>query len=266
MATIGQVLDQTRTSTFFDSTGLIPLSSPVMSAFLMPHRGLFQSRSYNSMAEYDQKIRKSTFVGVAYLLRQGKDGLAWELQPSPSFLLQNNRSDYFESGEVWVRHQFGDKADFLVDYTRQIARSNEILDPTLFSLILSPQQSGQLMWDSPNRLISRGWAPFPLWQLLASYFFEYHSGFPFTVVNDQRQLVGQADSHHFPDYFSLNVGLEKQFRFQNHEWAVRVSSNNVLGHDNPDTVVNNVDAPDFGAFSGGHGRSFTIRIRLVTAH
>jgi hypothetical protein len=271
LTVIGQVFDQQRTSIFYDSTGMIPLGAPIVSAFLMPHRGLYQPRSYNTTAEWDQKLRKNTFVGAAYLLRQGKDGLSWELQPSGSFLLQNNRSDYFESGEVWVRHQFSDKAEFLLDYTHQIARSNEVLDPTLFSTILSPQQSGPLLWDSPDRVISRGWTPLPRfpiwhWQFLASYFFEYHSGFPYTAVNDQRQLVGPANSRHFPEYVSLNIGLEKQFTFDKHEWAIRFSSNNIMNHDNPDVVVNNIDAPNFGTFSGGHGRSYTIRIRLVTAH
>lgn len=271
MSVIGQVLDQTRTSTFYDSTGLIPIGNPVVTAFLIPHRGLYQPRSYNTMVEWDQKVQGNTFFGLSYLLRQGKDGLAWEFQPPGSFLLQNNRSDYFEAGDFWIRHRFGDKAEIFADYTREIARSNEVLDPTLFSTILSAQQSGQLLWDAPNRVISRGFGPLPRfpiwhWQLLASYFFEYHSGFPYTAVNDLRQLAGPPSSQHFPEYVSLNLGLEKQFTFQKHEWAIRFSSNNVLNHDNPDVIVNNVDAPNFGAFSGGHGRSYTVRIRLVTAH
>ncbi|MFZ0820587.1 MAG: TonB-dependent receptor plug domain-containing protein [Candidatus Acidiferrales bacterium] len=266
LSQFAQALDMMRTSVFFDSTGLVPLGSPVTSAFLIPKAGLIQPVSYNASAEWETKIRERTFVGASYLLRTGRSNLAWELQPSMNFLLMNDRKDQFKSVEGWVRHSFGDKAEIFVDYTRSSATSNQVLDPTLFSLLLSPQQGGPLLWDAPNRVITRGYAPLPIWQLLASYFFEYHSGFPYTAVNEQRQLVGAANSFRFPTYFSLNVGLEKQFRFRNHEWAIRVSSNNVTGHDNPDTVVDNVDAPTFGAFSGGHGRTFVARIRLVTAH
>ena len=265
LSQFGQTLDEMRTSVFFDATGLIPLGSPVTSAFLIPKTGLIQPLSYNTSVEWETKIRERTFVGASYLLRTGQSNLAWELQPSMSFLLQNGRKDQFKSAEIWVRHMFGDKAEIFADYTRSSTTSNQILDPTLFTLLLSPQEGGPLLWDAPNRFITRGYAPLPIWQLLASYFFEYHSGFPYSAVNETRQLVGAANGFRFPTYFSLNVGLEKQFKFRNHEWAIRVSSNNVTGHDNPDTVVNNVDAPTFGAFSGGHGRTFVARIRLVTA-
>jgi hypothetical protein len=49
----------------------------------------------------------------------------------------------------------------------------------------------------------------PLWDLLFSYFFEYHSGFPFSAINDQQQLVGPANSFRYPSYVSLNVGRKR---------------------------------------------------------
>ena len=262
----GQGSDQRRNDVFYDATGLVPTGLPIVSSFLIPQTGLLQQRSYNTTIEFDERILKKTFVGVAYILRDGRNGLAWESQPSGAFLLQNNREDRFESGEVWLRHVFNEQAEIFFNYVRSSATSNEVLDPTVVSLFLSPQQSGPLLWDAPNRLISRGWAPLPLWQLLGSYFVEYHTGFPFNAVNEQQQLVGGADSLRYPTYFSLNLGIEKRFHFHKHEWAIRVSSNNITGHDNPIAVVNNVDAPDFLTFSGGHNRSFTARLRLVTQH
>lgn len=266
LSIIGQAFDQARTDTFYDSTGLVPVGPPIVSSFMMPHGGLSQPRSYNTTAEWDERIASRTYIGVAYLLREGRDAYAWEAQPSGAFLLQNNRNDRFESGEIWLRHVFGEQAEFMVDFTRSRATTNEVLDPTLASLFLSPQQPGPLLWDSPNRLLSRGWTPIPLWHLLLSYFFEYHSGFPFSAVNEQQQLFHAANSFRFPAYMSLNLGLEKRFHFHKHEWAIRVSGNNLTSHNNPNTVVNNVDASDFLAFSGGHGPTFTARLRLVTQH
>jgi hypothetical protein len=270
LLTFGQAFDQERISTFYDAAGTEPLGPPVTSAFLLPHGGLLQGRSYNSTAEWEMKVRQDTLVGAAYLLRQGENGLAWEFMPDESFLLQSNRNDYFESEEAWIRHDFGDKAEITVDYVHEIARSNEVLDPTLFTLLLSPQQGGRLPWDAPNRIVTHGWTPLPAvpkihWHLLLSYFFEYHTGFPYSAVNDELQLVGAPDTYRFPTYYNLNVGLEKEFRFRNREWAIRVSSNNITGHDNPLEVVNNIDAPNFGAFYGGTGRALTARIRLITA-
>ena len=39
---------------------------------------------------------------------------------------------------------------------------------------------------------------------------------------------------------------------------------NVLAHNNPNTVVNNVDAPNYLQFAGGHTAMFSARLRLVT--
>jgi len=123
-----------------------------------------------------------------------------------------------------------------------------------------------LLWDTPQRVVSSGWTPIPLWGLLLSEFFEYRTGFPFSVLNDQQQLVGAPNRMRFPNYFSLNLGLEKRFLFRGHEWAVRVTGVNISGHANPDMVVNNRNAPNYLTFAGGQRRAFTVRVRLVTQH
>lgn len=263
---ISQGADQVRSDVFYDLTGTVPLGPPVVSPFVVPARGLQQARSYNTMAEWDEKIKASTFLTASFLLREGRDGFAWESQPGGEFLMQNNRNDRFVSEEFSVRHSFGDTADFMVDYTRSRANTNEVLDPTLAVLILTPQQPGSLTWDSPNRLVSRGWMPLHFWGLLGSYFLEYRSGFPFSAVNEQQQLVGPANSYRFPGYLSVDLGAEKRFHFHKHEWAIRVSAINLTSHVNPDSVVNNVAAPNFHSFAGGQGRAFTARLRLVTQH
>jgi len=62
---------------------------------------------------------------------------------------------------------------------------------------------------------------------------------------------------------SLNLGIEKRFRFRGYEWAARLAAVNVTGHANPNAVINNVDAPNFLRFAGGQGRAVTARLRLV---
>ena len=91
------------------------------------------------------------------------------------------------------------------------------------------------------------------------------------AVNLQQQLVGPPNSLRFPAYASLNLGLERKFELRGYLWAVRVEAINILGRQNPDSVVNNVDAPCsntvrtgcFGAFAGGQGRATILRVRFV---
>ena len=266
LALLGQGFDQQRTDVFYDSSGLNPVGPPTVSSFVVPRAGLAQSRSYNTTAEWDERFFDSTFVGASFLLRESRDGFAWETQNSGALLLENNRNDRYIAGEVWMRHSFGGKAQIAVDYTRSRASSNEVLDPTLALLILSPQQPGPLLWDSPNRFVSTGWTPIPVWGLLVSEFLEYRTGFPFSALTEQQQLYAPPNSYRYPDYFSLDVGLEKRFPFRGHEWAVRLTIVNLTGHSNPDSVVNNEDAPNFLAMAGGQRRAVSLRLRLVTQH
>lgn len=266
LAVIGMGSDQSRTDVFYDSMGLVPVGLPTVSSFLVPLANLSQPRFDTTAAEWDEKVGKGTLLSASFLLRESSDGLAWESQPGGSLLLQNNRIDRYIAGEISVRHSFGEKALLQVDYTRSRASSTQVLNPTLADLILSPQQAGPVQWDTPNRFVASGWTPIPVWGLLLSGFLQYHTGFPFNVVSQEQQLVGAPNEFRYPNFFSLDLGVEKRFRFRGHEWAVRLSEINITGHENPNSVVNNEDAPNFLTFAGGQRRAFTARLRLVTQH
>jgi hypothetical protein len=148
-------------------------------------------------------------------------------------------------------------------YTRSKTTTDQDLDPILGQLYFAPQQPGPLSWDAPNRLLTWGSVPTPIWGILFTYFFEYRTGYPYNVINQQQFLVGPPNSLRFPDYASLTIAVEKKFGFSHRVFAVRVAAINILGRQNPDVVVNNIDAPNFGAFSGGQGRAVTARLRFV---
>lgn len=212
---------------------------------------------------------KNTFLTFSFLDREGHDGLAFQnIDPGASlqtFLLGNQRRDTYRAGEVGVSHQFNERSEIGVDYIRSSSRTNQALDFTLGSIFYAPQSAGPLPWDAPNRIVTHGWTPLPLWQLLASYYLEYHSGFPFNIVDQNQQLAGPLGAERFPSFVSLNLGIEKRFHFHNHEWALRLAVINTTGHQNSAAVINNVNAPDFLTFANGEKRAFTFRLRLVGA-
>ncbi len=263
----GRAQDQQRTDVFFDNSGMIPIIGPVASRFVLPAGGLKQPRFYTASIEWVERIGESTFASVHLMGRNERQGLAYENllagQPGSVFLLQNNRRDHYRAAEVSVRHSFRARAEVFADYTRARARSNEVLDYSLGALVFAPQAPGPLAWDTPNRFLSWGWAPAPIWQLWLSYFLEYRTGFPFSVINQQQQLVGPPNRLRFPNYLSLNLGIEKRFRLRGYEWAGRLTLINVTDHHNPEAVINNIAAPNFLTFAGRQGRALTGRIRLV---
>jgi len=265
LSLLAQAFDQQQLDTFYDRTGTP--QGTVTSQFVLPARGLRQPRFVITSAGWQQKLGKKTLVALDLMARNGYHGFAY-VDQNPAvgggiFLLEDDRKDRYRAATLSVRHVFSENTEVYGAYSRSRAHSNEVLNPALGSIFYAPQQSAPLAWDAPNRLLTWGWAPTHFWGTQLSYFFEYRTGYPFSVVNLQQQLVGTANSSRFPAYENLNLGLEKKFAFRGYLWAIRGEMVNVLDRQNPDTVVNNIDAPNFGAFAGGVRRAFTGRIRFV---
>jgi hypothetical protein len=263
MALWGEGLDQARSDTLYDQNGTTALGT-YTTRFLLPAGGLRQPRFDTSSAEWEQKLGSNTSTGVTLLRRVEGHGFAYQdIQPAPLgavFLFEDQRSDRYSSAEVWLRRAFKNKAEIYGDYTRSSARSNEALDYSLISPYWVPQAPGPLLWDAPNRFISWGKTPVPFWGLFLSCRAEYRTGYPFEDQNIPGQLVGAPGQFRFPNYFELDVGLEKRFGFGGQVWALRVSAINATHHDNPNAV--NTSVTPF-AFAGGEGRAFNFRLRLV---
>lgn len=267
LSVIGQAFDQQQIDTFYDAQGNVRPPGAVVSQFRPPAGGLQQPRFTIYSAGWQQKFAHNTLLGLELLARNGSHEFAYvdqqPAQPGGIFLLQDTRKDRYRAATVSVRHVFSEDMQVFGAYTRSVSHSNEVLNPALGSIFYVAQQPGPVAWDAPNRLITWGWAPTHIWKIQLSYFFEYRTGFPFSVINLQQEIVGPPNSSRYPDYESLNVGLEKKFGLRHYVWGVRVEAVNIFNRQNPDTVVNNIDAPNFGAFSGGQGRAVTLRVRFI---
>ena len=113
-------------------------------------------------------------------------------------------------------------------------------------------------------MVGWGFLPVPFtkkWDVAWS--FDWRTGFPFSVVNQNQEIVGPPDSRRFPDYFSLNLFLERRFTFRNLNLALRGGFEDITGRSNPFIVDNNIDSPTFLQFEAWTGRSFTARIRFL---
>ncbi len=268
LSTYALAFDQQRQDTLYNAAGQ-PQSPPFLIRFGLPGAKLKAPRYYTSFLGWEQELPERVFLGLRWLQRQQRDGLAYEnlspAGPTEFFLLQNNRRDHYHSFEVSLRRTFRQAAIF-GDYIRSQATTNEAIENNLGTAFFSPQAGGPLPWDVPNRLLLWGWAPTHIWQILGSWYLDTRTGYPFNVVNAREQLVGPPGHLRYPNYLSLNVAFEKRFRFHQHEWALRLAVLNITNHNNPDAVINNIASPGFLSFSGSEGRVFTGRLRLVGSH
>ena len=267
LSVIEQSLDQLQVDVFFNSAGTASAGSPAISQFVVPARGLRQPRFTTTSAGWQQKVRRNTIVDVTLLARNGYHGFVYvdqnPAQMGGIFLLQDTRKDRYRAATLTLRHIFSEDTQVYGAYTRSRASTNQVLNPVLGSIFFAAQQPAPLAWDAPDRLLTWGWTPTHIWKIQFSYFFEYRSGYPYSAVNLEQQLVGAPNSLRFPDYKNLNLALEKKFAFRGYLWAARIEAVNAFNWQNPNVVVNNVDAPNFGQFSGGQSRAFTARVRFA---
>jgi hypothetical protein len=267
LSLFAQTRDQERVDLFYSHAA--DDETPVIrhTRFLLPGRSLRMPSFTTTTVGWEQQVREHTRMQLNWIHRNQHHGFAFD-NTSTSwndnvFVLENSREDRYQAFEASVDQVIAGRGDFSIDYIRSIARSNKVMEYSIMQLQAGPQASGRLAWDAPNRLVSHGSAQTGLWGLLFSYFFEYRTGFPFTIVDAENQIVGQPNQTRFPTYWDLNVAGEKRVKWRKREWAVRLSAINVTNHHNANAVINNVDSPSFGQFGGGQRRAFTARLRLV---
>jgi hypothetical protein len=258
-----------RTDQAFANDGTTTLGPPVVTAFQVNQQALKSPRFLNWSLGLERTLPHSVYLDLHFIERRGTRGFTFINsgagaggEPGGQFLLTNIGHDHFDEFQINVRHTFKGSYPFLASYTRSAARSNAVVDFNLDNPIFALQAGGPLPWDSPNRFLS--WGGYPLIQGFDLFYsFDWRTGFPFTVVNQDQRIVGSPNSHRLPDFFSLNMHVERRFHLLGYRLALRAGFNNITDHKNNAGINNNVDSPGFGSFNGVQGRVFTARIRFL---
>jgi hypothetical protein len=262
LSLVAQPFQGSRQDTFFDVQGA-PTS--FFTTFSVDRNQLLAPRFINWSVALEQKLPAELFLKAGFMRRTGINDFVYNTRagaPGMDFILQNTRSDQYYAFRVDLRRTFKKGYILTGSYTRSSSRSNQVLDYSLDNLILSPQVAGPFAWDVPNRFISWGWLPL-IRGFDAGYSFDAHTGFPLAALNDQQQIVRPPGSYRFPTYIALNLHLEKRFHALGFYWALRGGFDNITNHQNPFTVNNDINSPQFLTFSNFDRRAFTARIRFL---
>jgi len=253
---------------YYDATGTTLIGPPQVTNFVVNESLLHEPRFVNWSVAVEHKFPFQIYGSAEYQHKVGTEGFIFQNLNTTSILsgiyeLTNTRQDHYHAVQVTGRKHFRGDYNLFGAYTRSYAHSNAVVDYSINNPIFSPQMAGPLPWDVPNRFISWGWFPTPFkrWQFV--YALDYRTGFPWTAVNENQQIVGAAYSHRFPSYFSLDPGLEWRFTFRGYALALRGVIENVTDRKNPAFVNNDTDSANFGTYGGLSGRALTARIRFL---
>ncbi len=258
-----------RTDYFYDSTGTILTQPPLQTTFQVNERQLVAPRFINWSLGVEQRMPGHVYFRTGYIRKRERHG--WAFVPLPpatpgtlsgQSVLQTIRRDRYDGVEFTARKPLARGHYLFASYVRSSSRTNAVLDFNLENPVFSPQAAGPLPWDSPNRFIS--WGKLPLVRGFDfAYTLDWRQGFPFSIVNEDQELVGNPGSHRFPTYFTLNAAVERRLTVFGLQWALRAGIDNVTDNQNPSVVDNNIDSPHFLTFGGIATRALTARIRLL---
>jgi hypothetical protein len=269
--------EQTSISTFYGPDGS-QIGVPLYSSFVLAPHDLRLPRFAISSFTAERKLPLGVYSRMNLISREGSRGFSFEqtiLNPATNlYVLDNIQRERYRAAEFEFRRTFLAKYQWFAGYTRSEARSNAVIAYSVENPLLTAQSGGPMGWDAPNRVMMWGWAPvdkkwFPRllqpvvgetdFQLLG----DYRTGFPFTATTESGYIAGQPNGFRFPDYFTLNVALERRFPFHGYIWAFRAGLINVLDRQNPNVVNSDFNSPQFLQFARGQSRAVNVRLRFI---
>jgi hypothetical protein len=261
-----------RHDAYYSADGLAPTGPTLETNFTADYGGLHEPRALNWSVGLEQKVPGAVYLKFNLIRKRVSDEFTYVNQSGSTdlgghYVLTNAREDHDEVTSIEARRTFTGGYALFGAYTHSSAHTNAAIDYVPTISMLGAQQSGPLPWDTPNRVLSWGWTPFLVpgfrkhWDFV--YTFDWHTGFPYTAINANHEVVGGAGAQRFPNYLNFSPGLEWRFHFRGLYLGLRGVMGNASDSPNPLMVNNNVDSPQFGTFSETFGRSLTARIRLI---
>jgi hypothetical protein len=117
--------------------------------------------------------------------------------------------------------------------------------------------------DLPHRFL--GWGLFNLpWKMRYAPILEYRNGLPFSMIDPSQAYVGDVNSQRFPNFFSFDSRVSKDFQVSpKYSMRFSVSSFNLTNHFNALDVHRNTADPEFGAFFGNYQRRFRLDFDVI---
>ena len=218
-------------------------------------------RSVGWNVELDRQLTSALVVRAGFQERNTARDFALDPLANVGLLsLSNNgRSFYRElqfTGQYKIR-----RGTLNASYVRSKAFGN-LNDFNQFfgnnaTAVINPDEQGRLPFDAPNRFLAWGQFDAPL-KLTILPVLDVHTGFPYSLINQEREFVGQRDSQRCRRFASLDLQVTRPIKipFCRDRLKARVGFSvfNLLNRFNPRDVQSDIDSDRFAAMFNGAGR------------
>jgi len=239
-----------------------PRSSVAVVQTVAPDLQTAASRTWDAAFDYRVNPRWALHTGT--LNREGRHELIVTPVNVERRLSSDGRSSYHDV-EFGVRYTRGSLAEIDSTYTWSRSEGDFNTLSSTYDSVLAPtigeNAYARLGTDIPHRLLLRGRVmPRPKWLALA--IFDWHTGVPYSVVNETLDFVGARNDLRFPTYARLELGVERRFRIFGFQPWIGVRMTNVLGTFLPNDVQHNTGSPSFGTFFNPEPRRLRGSVRF----
>ncbi len=250
-----------RTVLTFDPTGDLSSSVPYTNAIT---GGLRNPKSESWNVEVDRQVKERLLVRVAYQQRNTVQDLVLDPRTTANgnlLSLANSGRNFYREFQITSRYQIR-KHTLNASYVRSKA-SGDLNDFNQFfgndpQPVIRANARGPLSFDAPNRFLAWGEFAAP-WKVTLMPVLDIHTGFPYSVVNEERDFVGPRNGQRYHTFNSLDVQMLRQFRLpftKEHKFKVGLGVFNLLDHSNPRDVQNDLASSRFGEFFNSSPRTF----------
>jgi len=227
--------------------------------------------------QVDHQVSPRLLLRLGYEERSTRRDFVLEPTVNPAapgaglLLLQNSGRSRYRELQAVARFRFQENRNIYLSYVRSQARGNLNDFNTYFGNqkhpVIRPDEYAKQPYDVPNRLLF--WGEFGLpFDIVATPVLDWHSGFPFSLLNEQQDFVGpRNEGGRFPQLVTLDLlvmkGLTIPFRGKKYKGRAGFTVFNITNHWNPRDVQNNLASPQFGTFFNSPDRSVRLKFEFV---
>jgi hypothetical protein len=240
------------------------------------------ARSFVSSAEIDRTLWSGAVLKLGYLHTSTTDlfvinpilqDVSPGITPSTGILgLFNTGAENYNEAEATLAFHPTKESDLNFSYVWSRSRGDLNTLGDLYipfeQPVIRPDVYGVRPSDVPNRLVV--WGRFRLpWSLILGPVLDVHTGFPYSVVDENQNYVGTPDSRRFSTFFSIDYQVYRDFRmpFANGSGSRKVRlglyMTNLTNHGNYSQVYNNVTSPLFGELTGFQRQKTAFLLSVV---
>lgn len=225
--------------------------------------GNFAPYSTNANLQVEEILTPNLRLRAGYL-QSRSDGLivlTERTSPLNALVLNGSGNANVKQFDVTAAARAGRDSELFFSYVRSrsagnLNEFNNYLADFPPAVIL-PDTRAALPGDTPNRFMAWGAIALPdKFRIMPKA--EYRSGMPWSSLDVMQNYAGAPNSQRFPNYFSLDARISKDFKV-NDKYSVRfaISGSNLTNHFNPVSIHSNIADPVYGVFFGEYRRRYT---------